>query len=587
MLVKRVNIFALVVICLMFFMMLFSAVGDSAIADETAHISAGYSYVTQLDYRFNPEHPPLIKALSGFFAWLFVDPFFPTSIKSWQSDINGQWSHGYEFLYNSGNDADKLIFWARVPIILLTIFTACILFIWTKRRFGNATAILALLFFAFSPSILAHGHYVTTDIGAVFGLLVGFITFINFLERPSLKNVFIAGFVLGIAQLLKFSTIILVPVYLIMLLIWAFSTAKNSIGKCVKVFFSLIFKTMLIGLIGLFVIYSVYGFFIWNYPAEKQIVETVSLLNFNSDRSAVEFNIGLASDSITRPLAQYVLGYLMVANRIGTETVSSFLGEISTNGSSLYFPILYLFKEPLPVMIFILVVFVYLLREFIKWSKKSVNNFAELLRKYFVEVSLSLLIFTYWFISIKSSLYIGLRHVLPTFPFIYILVSRFVIKWKLDAGLGNRIFKKTIIFVLVVWLITETLFSVPYFLSYYNLLAGGTEDGYKIAVDSNYDWGQDLKRLAAFVEENQIKKISVAYFGGGSPKYYLGDVYQGWSSESPKLSGWLAVSANLLYGVSSFDKIDSAKQIYHSYDWLRSYVPVARAGTSIFIYNIP
>ena len=71
-----------------------------------------------------------------------------------------------------------------------------------------------------------------------------------------------------------------------------------------------------------------------------------------------------------------------------------------------------------------------------------------------------------------------------------------------------------------------TLASFPYFLSYYNELAGGSKNGWQVAVDSNYDWGQDLKRLTDFVEKNKIEKIAIDYFGGGNPRYYLGEKFE-------------------------------------------------------------
>ncbi|TSC90062.1 MAG: glycosyl transferase family protein [Parcubacteria group bacterium Gr01-1014_2] len=67
---------------------------DSLIVDEIPHVGSGYSYVKALDYRLNPEHPPLAKALATF-PLLFLDlsqKAFET--KFWLQDINGQWDFG-------------------------------------------------------------------------------------------------------------------------------------------------------------------------------------------------------------------------------------------------------------------------------------------------------------------------------------------------------------------------------------------------------------------------------------------------------------------------------------------------------------
>src|SRR3990167_4433501 len=110
-----------------FLLMLWASSSDSAIMDELAHIPAGYGYVHNLDYRLNPEHPPLIKALAGF-PLLFLDLKFPTDSPAWKTDINGQWVMGANFLYESGNDADLIIRTARIAPILLTLILIVLIY---------------------------------------------------------------------------------------------------------------------------------------------------------------------------------------------------------------------------------------------------------------------------------------------------------------------------------------------------------------------------------------------------------------------------------------------------------------------------
>ena len=161
---------------------------------------------------------------------------------------------------------------------------------------------------------------------------------------------------------------------------------------------------------------------------------------------------------------------------------------------------------------------------------------------HFAEFSALTVIIVYWASSIKSPLNIGIRHVLPTFPFIFMLVSRQIINWlhfheyasptSFLAVLKNiwqiwvRVLPKFfLIGFLFLWMIINVFLTFPHFLAYYNELAGGTPDGYLIATDSNYDWGQDLKRLRNYVETNKIEKIYMDYFGAGNPRYYLGDKF--------------------------------------------------------------
>ena len=200
----------------------------------------------------------------------------------------------------------------------------------------------------------------------------------------------------------------------------------------------------------------------------------------------------------------------------------------------------------------------------------------------------------YWITSMSGNLNIGVRHILPTFPFIYILVAIGIknflekLKQKQSDGTVYRIAIIGII-LLLVWYAGSSLITYPYYLSYFNEIAGGTKNGYKYVVDSNYDWGQDLKRLKKWCEKNNIEKIYVDYFGGGDVGYYLKEKFVPWqgiksAAEFPK-GNYLAVSATFLQGgrgkpVHGFDRPTDY------YRWLDNYKPIARIGTSIFVYYI-
>ena len=201
-----------------FLLMLGPAKQDSAIMDELAHIPAGYSYVKFLDYRLNPEHPHLVKALSAI-PLLFLDLKFPTNSDNWQNQVNAQWEIGKEFLYNSGNDADKIIFYSRLVPMLLLLILISFTYFWASELMGKWWALLPAFLIALSPNFLAHGHYVTTDIGATLGILVASYYFLKVVYDPSRKNLIIAGTVFGFAQLLKFSAVLLVPFFILVIAI--------------------------------------------------------------------------------------------------------------------------------------------------------------------------------------------------------------------------------------------------------------------------------------------------------------------------------------------------------------------------------
>ena len=142
--------------------------------------------------------------------------------------------------------------------------------------------------------------------------------------------------------------------------------------------------------------------------------------------------------------------------------------------------------------------------------------------------------------------------------------------------------------LLLLWLTLSSLAAFPFYLSYYNELIG-IKNGYRYIVDSNYDWGQDLKRLKETMENKKIDKIYLDYFGGGSPRYYLGERYEAWQSAkgAPPSGSYFAISATILQSARGESTKGFIKKPQDSYEWLKNMEPSARGGLSIFIYKIP
>jgi len=180
---------------------LLNAKNDGATYDEVAHIPASYSYLSEHDMRLNPEHPPLLKDLAGL-PLQFLDLNFDTTHSSWTTDnvADNQWNAGRKFLYGSGNDPDRVIFWSRVPFILLALALGLFIFRWTKEIASIPAALLALALYAFNPNVLGHNHLVTTDLGIAAFITFSFYYFLKFIKQPSWKNVFLAGLFLGLWQ---------------------------------------------------------------------------------------------------------------------------------------------------------------------------------------------------------------------------------------------------------------------------------------------------------------------------------------------------------------------------------------------------
>jgi len=642
----------LVLICVASFsLMLWAARTDSAIDDELAHIPAGYGYVHNLSYDLNPEHPPLVKALA-MLPVLFLHPDFPTQSAAWTTAVNGEWSMGSQFLYGTTaagqpiNNANEIIQTARIMPILLTILTILLVYFLARRvfrRLGNAAdwwALLPTFLFAFDPTILAHGHYVTTDVGATFGVLLSLFFFLQFLDAPSTRNLWLAGLTFGIGQITKFSLPLVTVLFIFLtLILWTreMLRARRWSWRGLR----WLWKLILIIAIGyVFIVYPVYFLFTAHYPIAKQVSDTTEILtSFASGptpvgqlckgmRCLADLDIWAAGNPVTRPYAEYLLGLLMSLQRSDGGNIIYFLGHVVDTGGWAYFPVLFLLKEPIPTLIiifFALVLAVWWVIKKILESRTFANNLhgaRHYLENNFAEFSMASFIILYWGYSMHSPLNIGVRHILPTLPLMYILAAVVWKKWttKINfasvtsfSGLARPFvlaaLKYVFLLVLFIWLALETLFAAPYFLSYFNEFGGGIWDGYHYVTDSNYDWGQDLLRLQSFVNTHpEINKIAVDYFGGGNPSYYLGAKEVNWSPSKgdpatpPPNSAqspihWLAVSVNQLQGAIEPDAQGLTRNASDTYSWLTALRPPKpdmgnvpppdyRVGTSIFVYHL-
>lgn len=605
MFLTKTNLIATVLLLLMAATLIASSWKNSAIFDETAHTAAAYSYITQFDYRLNPEHPPLVKDLSALPLLFSGGIKFPTDTKAWQNDINGQWDQGRIFLYESGNDADKILFRMRLPIMALAILLGVLIFQWTKTRYGNSAALIALTLYSFSPTILAHSQFVTTDIGAALAFFASLISFITFLEQPTWKRATIAGIIFGIAQTAKFSLFLLTPFYATAALIWIIA-ASNGFVDSFKRALSLIPKIAAIGFIGLAVIWLIYTPHIINYPVEKNLADAEAIIGGFSAKPLVELDYYLIRNRWLRPIGQYLFGLIMITQRASGGNTQYFLGEISSQGSRLYFPLLYLLKEPIAYHLIAILALILALKKIMIQRGASMRRILFWVGEHPAEFVFGFFVIFYWTYSVTQPLNIGIRHILPTFPFLYVLIARQISDWLGGAITSEprgwldiirnliRIYVMPIpryiaLAILLLWLAASSLGAFPHYLSYFNELRGGTTEGYKIATDSNYDWGQDLIRLKEWTEKNlpANQRIALDYFGGGNPQYYFGKKFEPWWSSRGPAHGYFAISINGQMGAYGSIGPGFSRTQQDSYEWLKPFRPVARAGTSIFIYKLP
>ncbi len=579
-----------VILGVMFITMFYSSKGDSAIVDEIAHIPSGYSYITTGDYRLNPEHPPLIKDLAAV-PLLFLNLKFPYDY--WKANlpvINNQWQMGWKFIYETaGNDPSKILEAAHIPMMLLSLTLGLLVFIWAKKLFGVKAGLFALVLYAFDASIIAHSRFVTTDLGISFALFLNLFSLFYFLEKPTKKRMFLTAVTFFIALVTKFSVAILGPVYIIifLMLLARKGTQKETTlltgifdQKLTKRFISALVSFAIICLSGVVMMWGFYFFHTMNMPAEVQralIHESIPGNSVVADTLA-----GMSGNQVTKPLAQWLLGFSMVAGHVEGGHDAFLLGMTSNKGWWYYYPVVLALKTAIPIFFFL--AFLFIFRKKLQWNG------------WFTEIYLWVLPLVLLVMGMQGSINLGIRYMLPIFPFIFVAVARLTGLIDFTAiknGLKDwkALSVALLIPVLTVWYVLGSLSAYPHYLSYFNEFVGGYQNGYKYLTDSNLDWGQDVKRLSEWIKTSDMSKehkcqyqTYVDVFPGSMPAaYYIGrDRMIEWHVQNGKPTGCFAISATF-YQNSKMKKEANGGM---DYAWLDSEKPITNIGGSILIYDL-
>ena len=188
--------------------------------DEPAHIGAGLSYLRTRDFKVNLQHPPLLKELAAL-PLLVTGVRWPVSAEAWAAlgplaPPGFQWQLGNAVLF--ANDPARVLFWSRLPLLLLTALLGWVLWAWGRAMLGPAAGLSALLLFAFDPGMLAHGALVTTDTGCAALSTLCLFALWRYLRERRASRLLTCGLALGAALAAKFSALLLLPIVTVLLL---------------------------------------------------------------------------------------------------------------------------------------------------------------------------------------------------------------------------------------------------------------------------------------------------------------------------------------------------------------------------------
>ena len=545
----------------------------SATFDETAHLPAGYTYLRLRDHRLNPEHPPLIKVLAAA-PLLMMDVQLKPDDEAWR--LRRQWEFGRRLLYR-WNDADRLLFWGRLPIVALGALLGAAVFLRARRGWGLAAGALALFLCALSPDVLAHGQIVTTDVGAALFMFLSVVAFERLVERATPARLLAAGLAAGAAIATKFSMLVLGPILAVLAVVavlsretmtraWSRDAARDVVGRGAR---AVHVALLLAGIaaVALIVLWAAYGFASPLSP-DPAVESAFDWGRVSGRGGLVDAAMGAARRVHALPEA-YAFGFLRFFRH--SEARPTFLlGHLSDRGFWYYFPVTFALKTPLALVA--LVVLSLATRRQHPASPRT-------------ELFLWLPVAVYFVLACALGLNIGHRHLLPIYPFLFVIAGRCAAHAVVRVP---AILSGAAVAILAAWYGVSVARVHPHYLAYFNELAGGPAGGYRYLVDSNLDWGQDLPGLKAWMDRNGVTRIKLSYFGTADPEYHRidCDLLPGQMLPPPREvvremapGDVVAVSATNLQGVY-LEPGDRALM-----ERLRAQAPVASIGHSILVYR--
>ncbi|MHB8907359.1 MAG: ArnT family glycosyltransferase [Syntrophales bacterium] len=526
----------------------------SVTIDETVHLPAGYYYLMTGDFDLLRIHPPFIQMLCAL-PLLWKDIHLRNST-SWQ--LTNNWVFGYDFMLSNAGEYQSIFGISRLVTLGLSVLLGLMIYVWTKELFGQMAGLFALFLFTFNPDILAHSGLVTLDIGVSFFIFATVFLLWRFIKSGRYLYCMASGITLGMAIAGKYSALLAIPAILFISLSVVTSRMNVAMKLSAKKYVLSLIVLFTISLLVINAIYFFKGSFtpLGSFHFQSGLLKPLNGTHFSSLPAPVPLD--------------FLKGFDEQLSIQGGKFSSYLGGTVSDSSWWYYYLAAFSLKEPLAWIVLLL-------------GALTINL---LYRRMSHELMVFVLFppLLYLVVISSMSVNIGIRYLLPAFPFLFLFSGSIM-----DEALLNKVTARRLIQLPVVicslWYFFASALIHPHYLAYFNEIAGGPGRGYTFLADSNIDWGQDLIGLKEYLSHHHIDKIYLAYFGRVDPRLYgiEFDLLPG-----KPVKGYCAVSASYLAGIPYYlykdMKLHSSPP--YAYRWLADVQPLDTIGYSIYIYRI-
>jgi 4-amino-4-deoxy-L-arabinose transferase-like glycosyltransferase len=532
--------------------------------DEPEHLAAGIELIDRGRYEYDTEHPPIGRIMMA------IGPYL-AGAHSWGTPPPDGVQEGVDILYRSGHYNEYLTL-ARLGMLPFLVVLLVSMWLWARRiAASDGEALLAMVLLATVPPIVGHAALAALDVAAAGTTLLALYCLQCWIVSGSWADAALFGITTGLAVGTKFSSIPFIALGLVVLAGARLvrGTLDSRDGTSAHRWPTISPAARLGGLalaaaVGFIPIVLAYGI----HSADPKLVTH----RFEWAISYLLHGHGWAYDTasaltahlwLPRAFKLLVEGVVSLKAHNDTGHVSFLLGRLQSNGWWYFYLVALAVKTPLPLLVSGPIGLGLMTRD--GWRERDLWRLAPLL------LFVTLLIFA----STFSRINIGIRHMLVLYPFLALGAAYLLARlWRALAIVGNaRIANlgRAVIVVLIGWQVSLLWAVYPDYLPYFNELVS---DPQHVLVDSDLDWGQDLRRLEWALAELKVKDIHLAYVGTADLAREPLPPFTPLPPGHPA-KGWVAITA--------LAREHGAK----GYGWLDAYQPIERIGKTIDLYFIP
>jgi hypothetical protein len=516
--------------------------------DEPTHLVGGYLYWLNRPDLFPEDLPPLTKILDGWVPLALDIPLFP-ELEVWQ---NG-WKQDVASAIIDGLPARRIhevFYLMRLMRTVLALLLALLIWQWGRELFGETVALLLLLVSVLSPTTLAHGHLIKSDVASALTYLWFVYRAWHFWRRPGTRASLLLGLSVLLALLAKMSMLIVAPLAVLLVFFRLIRPPRAWFPTALA-------AVILIPYLGLLAAYK--------FEVRRLTAQDLTEMRDHEEFSRPLLIAAQVFRAIPTPThIQKAVRSLNFYSRYGAP--SYMLGEARSRGHWAYYLLALAVKIPISIQILFLA-----------------GLLVAALRRERPALVLLLPALLYLGFAGQSDLQLGVRLVLPSLPFA-ILLGGYAVRQALEARRGQLA-----LLALLGWLAGASAFIYPHGIAYFNEWAGGPSHGREYLVDSNLDWGQNLPDLAHYLHRHGIPRIKLYYFGFDKLHHWglenrVELLAPPWNAQlvdgpRPKLEpGYYGVSATLLPGHLF------AEEFRGYFAQFNRMTPVAHAGYGILIF---